>query len=143
MGSIPVLASNQEGFMQQQELKFYTVFFSEAIKKMNGNRGKMAVQSQHAILHAFWDAEERFQEKALAYKDSLIGGSRAKKVVLVCDDEQAMNNLFDTYKQICGATKVVDVGFTVFNEPTFTCLGIGPVTPSDCDETLKKLKVLI
>lgn len=129
--------------MQQQELKFYTVFSSDAIKKMNGNRGKLAAQSQHAILHAFWDAEERFEEKAKAYKNSLVNGSRAKKIVLVCDDEQIMNDLLEIYRSISGVTKVVDAGFTVFNEPTFTCLGIGPLTSEDCEEILKSLKVLI
>ncbi len=129
--------------LKTEELRFYTVFYLDGLKKINGNRGKLAAQSQHAILHAYWDAENRFPERAKAYKHSLENGSRAKKIVLLCDNEEKLNHLLDFYANICGVTKVVDAGFTVFNEPTFTCIGIGPVSQEECEDVLKGLKVLI
>lgn len=122
-----------------QELKLYAIVHGPALKKMGGNRGKLGAQLGHAFLHAVWDAEIRHPDRALAYKTC----GRAKKVVLVCDDEALMRQLALDYTAICGTTVVEDAGFTVFAEPTFTCVGLGPLTASDCDPRLCALKVLI
>lgn len=104
-------------------MKLYCIFSKQSLSKMNGIRGKMASQAGHAFLHSFWDAEIRFPEDAAAYKN----GKHAKKITLVVDTDEEALEIFDKLKLLCGATKVVDAGFTVFDEPTFTCIGLGPV----------------
>lgn len=122
-----------------RELKLYAIVHGPALKKMGGNRGKLGAQLGHAFLHAMWDADARHPDRALAYKTS----GRAKKVVLVCDDEALMRQLSQDYAAVCGVTVVEDAGFTVFAEPTFTAIGIGPLATAECDDRLAGLKVLI
>lgn len=123
---------------------------------MNGNRGKMASQAGHAYLHAFWDAyhvcddavlltDEQFQtarnklEQAIIYKDSGL----AFKITLVVDTDEELKVLADKYRDKCGVSLVTDAGRTVFNEPTITCVGLGPVDEEQLDEDIRSLKVLI
>jgi peptidyl-tRNA hydrolase len=121
------------------ELKIYCVVSKEALKAMNGNRGKLAAQAGHAYLHAYWDALERTPELATQYKDS----QSAVKITLAVETTKELFELFDLYKKKCGVSLVKDAGRTVFNEPTVTCLGIGPIDPADREETLSNLKMLI
>jgi peptidyl-tRNA hydrolase len=118
--------------------KIYCVFSKESLKKMNGIRGKMTSQSGHAFLHAFWDAETRFPNDASAYRN----GDHARKITLVTDTDEELSNLVEEYKDICGATLVCDLGFTVFKEPTVTCAGIGPISDEKILESIRKLRVL-
>lgn len=125
--------------------KLYCIYAKESIAKMNGNRGKMAAQAGHAYLHAFWDslkpgpAEDpmRFVEQARAYRE----GDHAFKIALVVDTVEELRVLQDKYKDICGTSLVTDAGFTVFNEPTTTCLGIGPISEENIGDDLKVLKI--
>lgn len=105
---------------------------------MNGIRGKIMAQAGHAYLHAFWDSEERYPDNARSYKEH----SHAIKITLVVETDEEMLQLYDRYKNLCGCTKVVDCGFTVFKEPTLTCVGIGPIYDEDVDNDIKQLKVL-
>ncbi len=115
--------------------KMYCVFSKEAIKKMNGIRGKMTGQAGHAFLHAFWNASEHFPDDAQAYKNS----KHPVKVSVVVPSEEELHILLEKYKDICGTTLVKDAGFTVFKEPTITCIGIGPIPEEKIDEDLSKL----
>lgn len=117
--------------------KMYAVMCKDAVKKMNGIRGKMITQGGHAYLHAFWDAVNRFPEAAKSYQDS----DHARKITVVVDTEQELATLLDAYKDVCGVSLVKDAGFTVFNEPTVTCLGIGPIQEDNVQEDLKNLKL--
>ena len=110
---------------------------------MNGIRGKMCTQAGHAALHTFWDAQDitnpfyknRVQQ-AVAYKNS----ERAYKITLVVDTVDELKALQEKYKNICGTSLVTDAGFTVFNEPTTTCLGLGPIAEENIGDDIKSLK---
>lgn len=106
---------------------------------MNGNRGKMGTQAGHAYLHTFWDSEKRFPLAAQEYRNE----KHAKKITLVVDTIAELEILKDAYSDICGVSLVTDAAFTVFSEPTTTCLGIGPIGDELVGEDLKALKVLI
>lgn len=117
--------------------KMYAVMCMDAVKKMNGIRGKMITQGGHAYVHAGWDAEKRFPEDLEAYKNS----NHAVKITVRVDTEAELIKLMDNYKDRCGVSLVKDAGFTVFKEPTITCLGIGPIKEGDVGEDLKSLKL--
>ena len=56
--------------MADKPLKMYCIFSKEAVKAMNGNRGKLASMAGHAYLHAWWAAFRLFPEAAIAYQNS-------------------------------------------------------------------------
>ena len=128
------------------KVKMYCIFALESVKKMNGIRGKMCTQAGHAYLHAFWDALDQFAnedgtrpqklQQAIDYKNS----ERAYKITLVVDTVEELRALQDKYKDICGTSLVTDAGFTVFNEPTTTCLGLGPIAEENIGDDIKALK---
>jgi peptidyl-tRNA hydrolase len=126
--------------------KIYIIFAKESIDKMNGIRGKMCTQAGHAALHTFWDAMYRpgmdaikdahIPAQAVAYQNS----ERAYKITLVVDTVEELKALQEKYKDICGTSLVTDAGFTVFTEPTTTCLGIGPIGENNIGDDIKALK---
>lgn len=105
---------------------------------MKGIRGKFMAQAGHAFLHSFWNSEECFPEFAKEYKNE----RHARKITLVVETDAEMLELYEKYKTVCGTTKVIDSGFTVFTEPTLTCVGIGPIPEHLVQEDLRKLKTL-
>lgn len=117
-------------------VKMYCVFAKESVQKMNGIRGKMCTQAGHAYLHSYWDSMNKFPEISQAYVDS----TRAYKITLIVDTVEQLLELQAKYKEICGTSLVTDAGFTVFNEPTTTCLGIGPISEDQIGDDLKTLK---
>lgn len=123
--------------------KMYCIFAKESIDKMNGNRGKLAAQAGHAYLHSWWNAirhdDGKIVEQAAKYNQS----ERAFKITLVVDTVDELKLLQEKYKDICGTSLVTDAGFTVFGEPTTTCLGLGPISEDNIGDDLKALKVLI
>ena len=119
------------------KIKMYCIFAKEAIDKMNGIRGKMCTQAGHAYLHTFTDALQHFPEQVKAYLDS----GHAYKITLIVDTVDDLKKLQETYKDKCATRLITDAGFTVFNEPTTTCLGIGPIREDQMGEDLTKLKL--
>lgn len=154
-----------QGNNMDDKIKMYCIFARESLAKMNGNRGKMAAQAGHAYLHSYWDAEDRFGEDAYPHNYGSMAefplgsghriykyqntvkqyrkGPRAYKICLVVDTVDELKKLEAEYRDICGVSLVTDAGFTVFEEPTTTCLGIGPLADSEKTESLSKLKTLI
>lgn len=131
-------------------IKMYCIFSAEAIKLMKGNRGKMAAQAGHAYLHSWWDADRRFSSYEgglggdfIAYPKAYKCSDRAYKICLVVDNEEKLKELHDNYRPKCGVALIEDAGFTVFERPTVTCLGLGPVHVDDLEDDIKSLKVLI
>jgi peptidyl-tRNA hydrolase len=118
------------------KIKMYCIFARESIDKMKGIRGKMCTQAGHAYLHGFWDSAKRFPEHAQAY----VASDHAYKITLIVPTVSDLEQLFESYKDKCGVTLVKDAGFTVFNEPTVTCLGIGPIPEDLIGEDLKTVK---
>jgi len=113
---------------------------------MNGIRGKMCAQAGHAYLHAFWDSVERFPGQHGFSNDEPSDAERyqnsdhAYKITLIVDTVDELKALQEAYKNVCGTSLVTDAGFTVFNEPTITCLGLGPIAEDNIGEDLKALK---
>jgi len=122
----------------EEKIKLYAIFAMESIDKMKGNRGKLAAQAGHAYLHCFWDAEKRFPHAALQYR----GAPHAYKIGLVVPKVTDLFPLYERYQDICGITMVKDAGFTVFDEPTITAIGIGPILESQIGDDLKGIKLL-
>jgi len=127
--------------------KMYCIFAKESIAKMNGNRGKLAAQAGHAYLHSYWNAmsdmasdgdRPKFSQ-AMYYQN----GNHAYKIALVVETVAELEELKKSYDGLCGVSLVKDAGFTVFNEPTVTCLGIGPIREDLIGEDLKILKTLV
>jgi peptidyl-tRNA hydrolase len=121
--------------------KLYLIVSAEAIKNMNGNRGRMVTQSGHGWVHSIWDSMNRFPDDVKAYKEQ---GS-AFKITLVVPDSEALKRLYDTYKNVCGASLVEEHGNKVngeINEQVkgITCLGIGPIRSNLIGDDLQSLK---
>jgi peptidyl-tRNA hydrolase len=121
------------------ELRMYCVVNKEALDLMKGNRGKMVAQGGHAFLHAYWNAERRFPITALRYRYS----GAAAKIVLSGADESELREIAACMKDLSGIEVVTDAGRTVFNGPTQTTMGAGPITKADADPALGKKKMLI
>lgn len=117
-------------------MRMYCIFAKESVKKMNGIRGKMCTQAGHAYLHAYWDAIKHTPNLADLYKDA----KHARKITLIVDTVEELREIQDKYKTVCGTSLVTDAAFTVFDEPTTTCLGLGPLRDEDIGEDLKSLK---
>jgi len=118
----------------------YCIVNRDALKQMNGNRGKLAAQAGHAYLHSYLDAYNRFTIDAVKYMTE----GKAKKVCLVVDSVEDLDKIQRAYIDKCGASMVVDAGVTIFKGvPTTTCLGVGPIHSDIIGEDLKALKVLI
>ncbi len=120
------------------KVKMYCVFAKESLDKMKGIRGKMMTQAGHGYLHAYWDAEARHRALAEAYRTT----DHAYKITLVVDTVEELEVLQARYHDVCGVSLVKDAGFTVFTEPTVTCLGIGPISEDLIGDDLKSLKTL-
>lgn len=117
------------------DLRMYAVFSPTAIKKMNGSRGKLAAQAGHAYLHAWWDAP---RSRAAAYRSSV----RAYKIALIAETDEQLQQLINEHSELTGTTYVIDAGLTVFDGPTATCVGIGPISQAERSELLARLKPL-
>lgn len=124
--------------MRTETHKMYAVVAKEALDAMKGNRGKLSAQTGHAYLHAFWDASVRFPEDAKAYQTG-----PAVKVTLVVPTIEDLGVLLAEYRNKCGIALITDAARTVFNVPTTTCLGIGPIALADIGDDLRALPVLI
>ena len=118
------------------KVKMYCVFAKESVDKINGVRGKMCTQAGHAYLHTFMNAMMETPELAKAYLD----GGHAFKITLVVDTVDELLKLQEAYKDVCATQLITDKGFTVFKEPTTTCLGIGPLSEDMIGEDLKVIK---
>jgi len=126
----------------------YCIYSKEAIKAMNGNRGKLASMAGHAYLHSFWSGLEKAHENRYeqinpcsAYKLSGF----AKKVTLKVETTAELVQLYDELKDNLrfGTSLVEDAGLTVFDGKTIVCLGVGPIAEGDIPESIKTLNVLI
>jgi peptidyl-tRNA hydrolase len=119
-------------------LRLYCIVSKEvfAFIRKKGAEGKGHAQSGHAWLHAYWDAEARFPEAAAAYRDS----PHAYKITLKVATEDELRAIYEAHEGVCGRTLVEDAGFTVFERPTITCVGLGPVRRSQLVAGVGELK---
>lgn len=119
--------------------KMYCVTSREVLKLASGNRGKMMSQAGHAFMHCWWKAMWRFPIAAWRYKWS----GKATKVTLVVDTIAEVEALYEAYRGRVGTSLVRDAAKTVFDKPTVTCLGLGPISDDQIMDDLRELKVLI
>ena len=118
-------------------IKMYAIFCRETLQQMKFE-GKLAAQAGHAYLHAWWNAEDRFAPgnwiESRDYYDSVMlpyrNNNDARKIALVVDTVQELEELYEQFRPHMGATIVDDCGYTVFDCTTTTAVGLGPI-PSD------------
>lgn len=123
-------------------IKMYAIFCRETLRQMK-YEGKLAAQAGHAYLHAWWDAEDRLAYAWDAidranietnYRVSVMRpyreGNDARKIALVVDTVEELEELYEQFRPHMGATIVDDCGYTVFNCTTTTAVGLGPI-PAD------------
>jgi peptidyl-tRNA hydrolase len=99
--------------------------------------GKLCGQSGHAFVGSLIDSQNRFPLIASQY----LATPEQYKIVLVAKNVEVLNKLYENYKNICGVHLVTDMGLTVFNEPTITCLGLGPLLEEDKGKDLQRLRL--
>ena len=116
--------------------KMYCIFAKESVDKIGGVRGKMCTQAGHAYVHTMLDAMIETPELAQAYLDS----GHAYKITLIVDTVDELKKIQEAYKDKVATHLVTDAGFTVFKEPTTTCLGLGPISEDMIGDDLKAIK---
>lgn len=119
-----------------EELKIYCIVSRQAWAKAKGVPGKMVAQGGHAFCGALVDAMKRFPERFKEYDES----AHHPKITIMADDDE-LRELHKRYKQKFGTAIITDAGRTVFDGPTLTCVGIGPILPSEREELLAGLRV--
>lgn len=116
--------------------KLYCIFAKESVQKMNGIRGKMCTQAGHAYVHTMLTAMIETPGLAQAYLDN----GHAYKITLIVDTVDELKQIQEKYKDKVATKLVTDAGFTVFKEPTTTCLGLGPISEDMIGDDLKAIK---
>ena len=117
--------------------------------------GKLAAQVSHASMAPLIEKMRGFSHELVtpnveeqrlfidlipgdAWKDWLDG--RFRKIIVYVKSEEKLLNIFQKAKDAnlpCSLIK--DAGFTFFDEPTYTCVGIGPCWSDDVDQITGKL----
>jgi peptidyl-tRNA hydrolase len=121
------------------EYKLYAIVPRAAMELMEPHPGKLASQTGHAFMDAYWDSEDRFKSAAAAYRAK---GSSHPKITLLVESESELYQLHNTYSTVCGVSIVVDEGRTVFEGPTLTALGLGPIHPDLLQDDMGALELL-
>ena len=113
--------------------------------------GKLAAQVSHASLGAFFKSTEQIYLGNLI-KSMIIPensacemwvNKRFTKVVLYVKSEEKLTEIFEkANKKGLPCILIEDAGFTFFEKPTKTCVGIGPCFPGDFIGVTDKLQVL-
>jgi len=118
-------------------MKMYAIVLNEALAVMGDNRGKIAAQCGHAFVTVAMKCKSSDPKRWKEYDESSYHG----KVVLKADMEE-VQSLMDELKGKVPMQLIRDAGLTVFDGPTNTVLGIGPIRDSEQPKSLKELKLL-
>lgn len=127
-------------------------------KDLNMSAGKLAAQVAHASLAPITNRLKRNAENPggkmiITYDMTFIGerndqalddwlNNRFTKVIVYVKSEAALLNIQKKANEKGLPNALIkDAGFTEFNEPTHTCLGIGPCYPADFDGVTSKLRL--
>lgn len=123
------------------------------------NRGKLGTQTAHAssaiLLRlmrnnvTYKDYEAPKEDYTLSMKvskdsalSSWIEGSFRKIVVYVKNERELLKYQEKLNKENIINELICDSGFTIFNNPTNTCIGVEPMFKEDIDKVTKKLQLL-
>ena len=116
---------------QLEELRMYCLVRGDLAIPL----GKWMVQASHAFMGAFntntnrLDCAEYFQNS-----QPKIVLKAKNEAMLIRAEKECLDANINCYL-------VTDIGRTVFNEPTVTCLGIGPVLKKDLPKFINKLQL--
>lgn len=116
-------------------------------KDLNMPHGKMGAQVAHASLGALFKCG--FKDSQIFHidldEDSAVEkwlNGRFTKIVLSVKSEEALKKVYQNALDAeLPCVLIEDAGFTVFGEPTLTCVGIGPVFPNQLIGITGKLQV--
>jgi peptidyl-tRNA hydrolase, PTH2 family len=124
----------QDGEPLPDELRIYV-----AIRKdLDIPRAKFGVEIAHASLSIFIRCLNERPDRAWAY----YNGGMQPKIVLQVKDEAALRKLYEQAMRLGHFVEpIVDAARTVFTEPTFTCIGIGPIWHKTEGVFLKKIQL--
>lgn len=127
-------------------------------KDLNMPSGKLAAQVAHASLGTLMQKMRGFNHDDLdvsgypvkLFIDLIPGDAWAewlngsfRKIVVYVKSEEKLLKIYEQAKEAGLPTVLIkDSGFTVFNEPTYTCVGIGPDFSSNIDPITKSLRLL-
>jgi len=114
--------------------------------------GKLAAQVAHASMGAvFRSSFIHAQDDAINWKCIDMNerpeleqwfNQNFTKIVVRCDDEKQLLEITEQAKQAGLMNCLIkDAGNTVFNEPTHTCVGIGPATADELQAITGHLKI--
>ena len=118
-------------------------------KDIDMPKGKLAAQVSHASMGAMLQLMRsddgnayHFDVKENCGASKWLNGSFTK-IVLYCDSLEEMLEIHDKAKENnLNACLIEDEGRTVFNEPTYTCLGLGPDFNEKFDGITSHLKMV-
>lgn len=107
--------------------------------------GKLAAQVAHASLGAVIDSGEQENYDLIIRKTGPMGlwlNGEFTKICLRVDSEKELLEINQKLLKLnIPKALIKDAGRTVFKEPTFTCLGIGPWHSKELDELTGHLKL--
>lgn len=113
--------------------------------------GKFGAQVSHAAMGSVFSIFKKSIDEANLYMSIVTSlesplaiwlQERFTKIILAVYSEQELLEVYEkanNAKLPCSLIK--DAGFTVFGEPTYTCVGIGPCLPEELVGITDKLKV--
>lgn len=122
---------------KEKELRLYAIVRADLLPIFAEETGKLVAQGGHAFLGAALDAQQRFPDVLNEY----LQHSQAK-ITLKARNENELVALYETYKERCGAILITDEGRTVFDGPTVTMVGLGPICREDLPKRLQTLRKL-
>jgi peptidyl-tRNA hydrolase len=114
--------------------------------------GKLAAQVAHASMGAVFNSSFIHEQSEIINWKCIDLNARPElenwfnqnftKVVLRCDDEEQLLQIAEEAKEAGLMNCLIkDAGNTVFNEPTHTCVGIGPATAEELQAITGHLKM--
>lgn len=120
-------------------------------KDLNMPAGKLGAQVAHASLGALFQSSRRagYGNKQQMIIDLETGSPEeiwinnrfVKIVVEVNSEEELLKVQKKAEKKGLKTALIKDAGFTVFDEPTLTCLGIGPTSKKSLNGVTNHLKL--
>ena len=109
-------------------------------KDLNMRKGKMCAQAAHASLAVILDAQ-REGPLPRAIQEWLDG--RFTKIVVSVNSEEELHEVYQNAKLASIPCSLIqDAGFTEFDQPTYTAVGVGPDYPEFIDQVTGELPLL-
>lgn len=119
----------------QNELLLYAIVRTDIEMPV----GKLAAQAGHAFLGTYELCRNMQPDTSAEYRDSDL----KKKICLAAEDEAALLRIRDLCEERGIPARLIrDAAVTVFDEPTLTAIGIGPVRRSDLPGYVRHLPTL-